>query len=47
MGFPTRLLDGYSHSPLSISDDNAKILVRLGTSGLRGLADDRRIGAQR
>jgi hypothetical protein len=40
MGFPTRLLDGYSHSALSVCEDSAKILVRLGAAGIRQLADD-------
>jgi hypothetical protein len=40
VSFPMRLLDGYDHVVLASADDAAKLLVRVGTRGLDGLALD-------
>lgn len=40
MSFPTQLLDGYQHAVLSLTNDQAKLLVYVGNHGIEGLARD-------
>lgn len=40
MSFPTQLLDGYRHAVLSLSDDQAKLLIFLDDGGISRLVRD-------
>lgn len=40
MSFPTELLEGYPFTVLSLTDDQAKLLVFVGKDGIHGLARD-------
>ena len=40
MSFPTRLLEGYQHAVVSLTDEQAKIVVAVGDLGVGRLAND-------